>query len=280
MGIMKNVALYARVSTEDQALKGFSLDGQLEKLHSYCDARDWDVAGEYVDNGYSGRDTNRPAYQEMLREIDAWDALLVMKMDRVHRNSKNFMGMMETLREYDKEFVSMTESLDTSTAMGRFVMDIIQRIAQLESEQIGERVYFGMRQKAKGGKGLLGSPAPYGYEYKDGRLEEVGIELNVVERLYRRYLDGDSLGGLVEWLEKRDIATKKGGSWDKKTVSRILSNPVYCGLLEWEDIVVPGEHRAVVPRELFNEVQREKHRRARRKGTNFVVTDTLAKNFL
>ena len=115
---MKNVALYARVSTEDQALKGFSLDGQLEKLHSYCDARDWDVAGEYVDNGYSGRDTNRPAYREMLRGIDAWDALLVMKMDRVHRNSKNFMVMMETLREHDKEFVSMTESLDTSTAMG------------------------------------------------------------------------------------------------------------------------------------------------------------------
>lgn len=115
---MKNVALYARVSTEDQALKGFSLDGQLEKLHSYCDARDWDVAGEYVDNGYSGRDTNRPAYREMLRGIDAWDALLVMKMDRVHHNSKNFMVMMETLREHDKEFVSMTESLDTSTAMG------------------------------------------------------------------------------------------------------------------------------------------------------------------
>ena len=73
---------------------------------------------------------------------------------------------------------------------------------------------------------------------------------------------------------------EKGGSWDKKTVSRILSNPVYCGLLEWEDIVVPGEHRVVVPRELFNEVQQEKHCRARRKGTNFVVTDTLTKNIL
>ncbi len=67
---MKNVALYARVSTEDQAVKGFSLEGQLEKLRSYCDARDWDIAGEYVDNGSSGRDTNRPAYQEMLQKIE------------------------------------------------------------------------------------------------------------------------------------------------------------------------------------------------------------------
>lgn len=105
------------------------------------------------------------------------------------------------------------------------------------------------------------------------------MELDVVERLYRRYLDGDPLGGLVEWLEKRDIATKKGGSWDKKTVSRILSNPVYCGLLEWEDIVVPGEHRAVVPRELFNEVQQEKHCRARRKGTNFCDTQRPQKGY-
>ena len=277
---MKNVALYARVSTEDQALKGFSLEGQLEKLRSYCDARDWGIAGEYVDNGYSGRDTNRPAYQEMLGEIDAWDALLVMKMDRVHRNSKNFMVMMETLREHDKEFVSMTESLDTSTAMGRFVMDIIQRIAQLESEQIGERVYFGMRQKAKGGTGLLGSPAPYGYGYEDGRLAGIDEELDVVGQLYERYLDGDSLGGLAEWLEKRGIATKKQGKWDKKTISRILSNPVYCGLLEWEDILVPGEHRQVVSRETFNAVQREKHRRARRKGSNFTVTGKLEKKVL
>jgi len=274
---MKNVALYARVSTEDQALKGFSLEGQLEKLRSYCDARDWGIAGEYVDNGYSGRDTDRPAYQEMLEEIAEWDALLVMKMDRVHRNSKNFMLMMETLREHDKEFVSMTESLDTSTAMGRFVMDIIQRIAQLESEQIGERVYFGMRQKAKGGTGLLGSPAPYGYEYDDGRLEAVDRELDVVEQLYERYLDGDSLDGLTAWLENRGIVTKKGGNWDKKTVSRILSNPVYCGLQQWEEILVPGGQRAVVSRETFNEVQREKHRRARRKGTNFVVSSDLDK---
>lgn len=273
-------ALYARVSTEDQALKGFSLDGQLEKLCSYCDARDWDIAGEYVDNGYSGRDVNRPAYREMLDEIAEWDALLVMKMDRVHRNSKNFMLMMETFREHDKEFVSMTESLDTSTAMGRFVMDIIQRIAQLESEQIGERVYFGMRQKAKGGQGLMGSPAPYGYEYDDGRLEAIDQELDVVEQLYERYLDGDSLDGLREWLEKRGIGTKKGGSWDKKTVSRILSNPVYCGLQQWEDILVPGEQLAAVSRETFNEVQREKHRRARRKGTNFVVSSDLNKVIL
>ena len=98
--------------------------------------------------------------------MDKWDAILVIKMDRIHRNQKNFMFMMEQLNKNKKEFVSMSESFDTSTAIGRFVMNIIQGIAQLESEQIGERVYIGMEQKAKTNGGMLGFNIPYGYDYK------------------------------------------------------------------------------------------------------------------
>lgn len=276
---MKRIAIYARVSTEDQAREGFSLDAQLEKLRSYCKARDWIIAGEYVDDGYSGRDVKRPAYQKMMEEIDKWDALLVMKMDRIHRNSKNFMLMMENLNEKGKEFVSMTESLDTSTAMGRFVMDIIQRIAQLESEQIGERVYDGMRQKAKEGKGVLGSPSPYGYEYNNGSLIEREEELSIVKKIYELYLSGKTLTEIVRWLETKKVKTKKDKKWDKKTVSRILSNPVYCGFIEWDGIIAPGNHKKVVSIEEFNEVQKIKYERARRKGKIFVIVDGLKKSF-
>jgi site-specific DNA recombinase len=145
MGTVR-VAIYTRVSTEDQAKEGFSLGAQRERLEAYCLARDWKVAARYVDDGHSGRNIRRPAYEKMIAERDRWDAILVIKMDRIHRNSRNFMEMMDNLGEWGKNFVSATESLDTSTAMGRFVMDIIQRIAQLESEQIGERVYMGMSQ--------------------------------------------------------------------------------------------------------------------------------------
>ena len=146
MGTVR-VALYTRVSTEDQAKEGFSLGAQRERLEAYCLARDWEVVARYVDDGHSGRNIRRPAYEKMIAERDRWDAILVIKMDRIHRNSRNFMEMMDDLGEWGKNFVSATESLDTSTAMGRFVMDIIQRIAQLESEQIGrascrERVSF------------------------------------------------------------------------------------------------------------------------------------------
>ena len=276
---MKKAAIYVRVSTEDQAKEGFSLDSQLEKLRSYCKARGWEIEGEYVDDGYSGRDIRRPAYQKMMENMDRWDILLVMKMDRIHRNSKNFMLMMEELRRKNKEFVSMTESLDTSTAMGRFVMDIIQRIAQLESEQIGERVYDGMRQKAKQGAGLLGSPPPYGYEYGDGVLVRVEEEARVVRRIFDDYLAGKSIGRIAEELNKGAVKTKKGGRWDRKTVSRILSNPVYCGLMEWEDFLFEGGHDALVSIDEFNRVQRRKAERAKRRGKIFVI-EGMEKKFI
>ncbi len=270
---VKKVAIYARVSTEDQAKEGFSLASQLEKLRSYCKARGWDIVGEYIDDGYSGRNTNRPAYRKMMEDMSKWDVLLVMKMDRIHRNSKNFMLMMEELRKKGKEFVSMTESLDTSTAMGRFVMDIIQRIAQLESEQIGERVYDGMRQKAKQGAGMLGSPPPYGYAYNNGSLVVVSEEANVVKKMFEMYLHGHSLKEIEDWLNKSSIKTKKGGSWGKKTVARILSNPIYCGYIEWDDILFKGEHQAIVSIEEFNEVQKLKWKKAKRKGRIFIIED-------
>src|SRR5207237_8978505 len=101
-----------------------------------CLGRGWEVAARYVDEWHSGRNTRRPAYQRMFEERDRWDAILVIKMVRIHRNARNFMEMMDQLGEWEKDFVSATESLDTSTAMGRFVMNIIQRHEQLEYQQI------------------------------------------------------------------------------------------------------------------------------------------------
>ena len=275
--IMVKTAVYTRVSTEDQAKEGFSLDNQLEKLRNYCSARDWGIEKEYIDDGYSGRDIKRPAYTMMMDDIDSWDILLVMKMDRIHRNSKNFMSMMEQLRQKNREFVSMTESLDTSTAMGRFVMDIIQRIAQLESEQIGERVYDGMKQKARQGEGILGSPSPFGYYYHEGTLTINDDEAKTARLIYSQYLLGKSIGSISNMLDTNRFPTKRGGAWERKTVSRILSNPVYCGLIEWEDILFEGEHKALVSIEDFNKVQTRKYEQAKRRGKLFIIQDLKKK---
>ncbi len=261
---VKRVAIYVRVSTEDQAKEGFSLDAQLERLRSYCSARGWAVHREYVDDGYSGRHINRPAYRRMLEEMDSWDVLLVLKMDRIHRNSRNFMEMMELLNKNNKEFVSMTESLDTSTAMGRFVMDIIQRIAQLESEQIGERVYTGMEQKARTpvehlGKGrhpYLGFAHPYGYRYANGKLHVVEGEARHVRFIFKEYLGGKTLEEICRTLNAKNVPTKRGGKWAKYTISKILKNPVYAGYLEWNGIIKKNNHMPIIDKETFNKVQK------------------------
>jgi DNA invertase Pin-like site-specific DNA recombinase len=248
-------AIYTRVSTEDQAKDGFSLDAQLDKLRAYCKARDWTIAEEYIDDGYSGRTVKRPAYSRMMEELEKWDLLLVLKMDRIHRNSKNFMLMMEFLNKNEKEFVSMNESFDTSTAMGRFVMNILQLVAQLESEQIGERVYDGMEQKAKTAGGVLGFNIPYGYDYSNGKLNIIDDEARVVKDIYSWYKEGKSMGEIAKMLNSGRIPTKKGGCWAKKTISTILKNPTYSGYLHWEQYVNKSDHDQIITESDFNEIQ-------------------------
>lgn len=252
---MVRVAIYTRVSTEDQAKEGFSLGAQRERLEAYCLARGWEVASCYVDDGHSGRNVRRPAYQRMMAERDRWDALLAIKMDRIHRNARNFMEMMDSLRDWGKDFVSATESLDTSTAMGRFVMDIIQRIAQLESEQIGERVYMGMSQKAKTGPGILGFHPPLGYDLQEGRLRPNESEAPIVREIFDRCKERQTLEEIAEALNGEGHRTKRGTSWRPVKVFRILHNPVYAGFLRWDGFTRPADHEALVTLEAFNDVQ-------------------------
>jgi site-specific DNA recombinase len=256
------VAIYTRVSTEDQAKEGFSLGAQKERLEAYCLARGWTVAAHYVDDGHSGRNTRRPAYQKMMTERDQWDAILVIKMDRIHRNARNFMEMMDNLLEWDKDFVSATESLDTSTAMGRFVMDIIQRIAQLESEQIGERVYMGMSQKAKVGPGILGLCPPLGYELVDGRLVPNEGEADIVREIFERCYKGSTLEEIALALNAMGHRTKKQTAWTPFKVFRILHNPIYAGYLRWDRFLRKGEHEPLVTVATFNHAQERLRARA------------------
>jgi len=248
-------AIYARVSTEDQAREGFSIAAQIKRLRSYCLARGWEVVGEYIDDGFSGRTPERPEYRRMMHDKDAWDVIVVLKMDRIHRNSKNFAMMMDFLRSWNKEFNSTQENFDTTTAIGRFVMDTIQRIAQLESEQIGERVKVAMVQKAHENKGHLGCPEPYGYRYQDGQLVVHVDEALIVQRIFRMAVDMCSLGQIVESLESAGVPTKNGGRWQRSTVHGILTNRIYIGQRVWDGIVQHAPHLKIVDETLFQEAQ-------------------------
>ncbi|MCL2712431.1 MAG: recombinase family protein [Methanomassiliicoccaceae archaeon] len=248
------VALYARVSTEDQAKEGFSLDAQMKRLEAYCRSKGWEPVFRFVDDGYSGRDIKRPAYTDMMQKIEEWDTLLVLKMDRIHRNSVNFAMMMDLLKKNGKEFSSVYEKFDTNVAMGRFVMDIMQRIAQLESEQIGERVKMGMKRKAEHGSGVLGSGHPYGYEYSSGSLIIHDNESQIVRKIFSMSSEGHSTEEIAKELNDKNIPAKKGGIWNRQSIHKILRNPLYTGRLRWGTVERDNIHPAIIDASLFDKV--------------------------
>ena len=247
-------ALYVRVSTEDQAREGFSLDAQTKKLEAYCRIRGLTISDIYREEGYSGRNIDRPEYKRMMDDHEKWDALVVLKMDRIHRNSVNFALMMNELGRKGKQFISSLEKFDTSTPMGRFAMDVIQRIAQLESEQIGERVKMGMTRKAKFGTGNMGSGHPYGYVYEKGSLIIIEYEAEVVRNIYSMYSEGSSLRTITDTLNNSLVQPKKGGRWSHQSVSKILHNPVYAGYIRWDGIVRSGEHTAIIGQDIYEAI--------------------------
>ena len=251
-------ALYARVSTEEQADQVYSLAAQLQMLRDFCEVFEMDIAGEYVDDGYSGTNTRRPAYRRMFSpdERQRWDALVVIKMDRIHRNSKNFMLMIEDLSKNGQSFFSTTERIDTTTAVGRFAMDVIQRIAQLESEQIGERTKFGMIQKAEQKDGIMGFQPPYGYSIADGELISIPEEQIIVKRIFGSYLENSTLDEIASELNSSFIRTRNGNQWNKYNLRNILHNPVYAGYMHWEEHLIGHHADCPVSVDEYNQVQR------------------------
>ena len=251
-------ALYARVSTEEQADQGYSLAAQLQMLRDFCEVFEMDIAGEYVDDGYSGTNTRRPAYRRMFSpdERQRWDALVVIKMDRIHRNSKNFMLMIEDLSKNGQSFFSTTERIDTTTAVGRFALDVIQRIAQLESEQIGERTKFGMIQKAEQKDGIMGFQPPYGYSIADGELISIPEEQIIVKRIFGSYLENSTLDEIASELNSSFIRTRNGNQWNKYNLRNILHNPVYAGYMHWEEHLIGHHADCPVSVDEYNQVQR------------------------
>ena len=258
--------LYARVSTEEQAEEGYSLAAQFDIMRAYCDVQDMDVVEEIQDEGYYGTNIRRPGYQRLFDPDfrKTWDVLVVMKMDRIHRNSRNFMDMMDLINRGHQQFVSTYDRIDTSTAIGRFTMDMIQRIAQLESEQTGERTYMGMREKAEEGAGILGFNAPFGYVFDGGSLTLVEDEADTVRDIYHMYMEqGMTMDMIAYNLNSRGSLTRKGNPWNKFNLRTVLHNPIYAGYHHWEELLWKGDFSPIVEPSYFNQVQQEMASRIR-----------------
>ncbi len=252
---MKNAALYVRVSTDTQADEGYSIDEQLDRLKAYCKAQDWTVGGIYRDPGYSGSNLDRPGMRKLMAEATGYDVVVVYRLDRLSRSQKDTLHLIE---DVFPSFVSITESFDTSTSVGKMMVGILSAFSQLERERIKERMQMGRIGRAKSGKPMVWQNPSFGYDYTNGEYEVNPLEAATVQEIYRLYLSGESQKGIVRILNARHAL---GKDWYGAIVKRILTNPIYTGKVRYLGKMYQGAHEAILDEDDWNRTQMELKRR-------------------
>ncbi|MFQ8330415.1 recombinase family protein [Streptococcus pyogenes] len=253
------VAIYVRVSTTNQVEEGYSIDEQKAKLTSYCDIKDWNIYEIYTDGGFSGSNTERPALEKLIRDAERklFDTVLVYKLDRLSRSQKDTLFLIEDVFiKNGIEFLSLQENFDTSTPFGKAMIGLLSVFAQLEREQIKERMQLGKLGRAKSGKSMMWARTSYGYNYQKetGTLDINPAQSLVVKYIFERYLAGRSITKLRDDLNDK---YPKDIDWNYRAVRMILANPVYCGYNQYKGQVYPGNHEPIITEEDFNKTQEE-----------------------
>lgn len=250
---MLRVAIYARVSTHEQVIEGYSINEQIERMTAYCKAKNWIIGKQYIDAGISGKDTNRPALQELLLHITKglYNAVIVYKLDRLSRNQKDTLILIEDyFLKNNVDFISITENFDTSTPFGRAMVGLLAVFAQLEREQIKERMLIGMEGRIKKGKFHGAGITPIGYEYINGKLIINDFEAMQIREIHRLYQAGNNCSVIADSLNQKGL-THKYGKWSAHRVRAILLNSLYSGYVKSGSLIAPGEHTPIVSEEVF-----------------------------
>ena len=187
------VNIYIRVSTARQAKEGDSLDEQETELKKFCEYRGFQIRNIYIEPGRSGGTANRPKYQKLLKDIKAnrVNAVVVKKIDRLSRSLLDFESFMRLAQEHNVEFISIKESFDTTSAMGKAMLRIAMIFAQLEREQTSERVTDTMTYRASQGLFNGGIPS-YGYTNANKELIPYPKERQIVELIFEQFLNNKS----------------------------------------------------------------------------------------
>lgn len=277
------IALYSRVSTEEQAREGTSLEVQREYLESFAKREGHKVYKHYEDDGISGSTLNRPALQQLLKDAKhkKFDAIFVYKIDRFARNNRILLNLVEELDNLDIGFKSATEFFDTVSASGKMALSMLGTVAQFERDRIIERVFPGMIKGAMQGNWQGARYAPFGYTYNKAKklLEVEKRETDVVKLIYEMYIEGKSTLRIAGYLNKKGYKSRTGGKFHTKLLGDILKNQVYLGKIVWNRhhydakqktsrgckyvknptskiIIAKGRHKSIITQEQFDKVQK------------------------
>jgi DNA invertase Pin-like site-specific DNA recombinase len=264
-------AIYTRKSTDHNLdLEFNSLDAQREACEAYIKSQaheGWRLIPEHYDDGaFSGASLDRPALQQLLTGVKAGkiDIIVVYKVDRLTRSLADFAKLVELFDQHSVSFVSVTQSFNTTSSMGRLTLNVLLSFAQFEREVIGERV----RDKiaASKAKGIwVGGSVPLGYASVNKKLVIVPEDAETVRLIFQRYLELGSIRNLVEDLDHKGILTRRQTLSTGKTrggirfgvggLAQLLRNRFYVGEVAYNGAVHPGEQESILDRELFDAVQ-------------------------
>lgn len=264
------VAIYVRVSTTNQAEEGYSIDEQIDKLESYCKIKDWSVHKVYTDGGFSGSNTERPALERLIKDANKkkFDTVLVYKLDRLSRSQKDTLFLIEDVFiKNGIEFLSLQENFDTSTPFGKAMIGLLSVFAQLEREQIKERMQLGKLGRAKAGKSMMWAKTSYGYDYhKDtGTMTINPVQSLAIKFIFESYLSGRSITKLRDDLNEKFPKEKP---WNYRAVRVILDNPVYCGYNQYLGELYKGNHEPIISKKVYDKTQKELKLRQRTAAEN------------
>lgn len=234
----RNCYIYTRVSTSMQ-VDGFSLDAQKDKLRKYAEFQELTVAGEYSDEGKSGKNIEgRPEFQCMLGDIasgkDDIEYVLVFKLSRFGRNAADVLNSLQLMQDYGVNLICVEDGIDSSKDSGKLMISVLSAVAEIERENILVQTMEGRKQKAREGK-WNGGFAPYGYKLVDGELKIADDEAEIIRIIYDKFIHTTmGANAVARYLNRQGYVKKKrqNGTLDAFTahfVKIVLDNPIYCG---------------------------------------------------
>jgi DNA invertase Pin-like site-specific DNA recombinase len=253
-------AIYTRKSSEEGLDMEFnSLDAQREACEAYIASQrseGWAAIREpYDDGGVSGGTLERPALQRLLADVEAGliDVIVVYKIDRLSRSLMDFARLVEIFDRNQVTFVSVTQSFNTTTSMGRLTLNILLSFAQFEREVIGERIRDKVAASRKRGM-WMGGYVPLGYDVRDRKLIINEAEAATVRMIFKRFVAIGSATKLAKALVAESVRTKSGRPVDKGYIYRLLNSRVYLGEATHKGASYPGEHAPIIDRSLWDKV--------------------------
>jgi len=253
---VKRAALYVRYSTHNQD-DNYSVAIQLERTKLLCASKGWIILDEFIDPAYSGSNMERPALQEMLSRLDEFDVVVVYRLDRLSRSQRDTMTLIQDyFLKSNVDFVSVSETLDTTTPFGMAMIGILAVFAELERATITERLQGGIDKRVEAGYRLIcGNHMPTGY--KKGKDEEGNnilliddLQAKKVQRIFDLYEQYHSITKIQAILKEEGFSGRRF-----TTIRQILSNRLYIGEVQRRDKYYPGIHESIISAEQFDRVQ-------------------------